>query len=462
MNYTNYTKSRDCFVHCLEILSNDTIFCKELLQTDSYDEFLQKMQKRLRDDQIIPGPEFIPDCLELVLHFDKPLSAYKPRINIELKNIHGITKVAVLGFWMIESTISKFTLRPFGGWWNYFKHSFPGKRQPDIHEAPTVHLNNSISAETRMMKEKFDRLGNQCWRQHIDWEDQELGPNVYDEGLHGGDVEPGYMGRALLAHELAGQMLGLPLGIAEYEYLFLAGKNHIQKHIKYDTTPRNLWRLRHLLDTDVYSDIDPVHIRKLSHNYWEVTAFNYLYKQHSEIFRQSNRPIADYFSNRYGDNIKITKKMLDNEFMRCQICFFDEYHTVTQIREAISSKLAAFYRTMENLNFCLQKGQAGIGNEETGLLELAGLIRWLELLHPFRGGNTRHHIILLNKLLVEAGFCPSILCNRNDAPYRSPAGWKDQIITGMLRWQIICGLIETGLYFHLLQIRPPNYIYHRH
>jgi hypothetical protein len=461
MDYQTYKNNKEYFEHCLDLLTNDNGFCQQLLQTTTYDEFLLKLHTYLQDNQTNPNPECINTCLELAMRIDKPLFMYKPRIDLELKAINGFTKFAVVALWLIENTKSKITSRPFGGWWHWFKHQLSKKQQPHSHKPPTVTLESPVSPETALIKKVFNRLGEHCWRQHIDWEDQELGPNVYDEGTHGGDVEPGYIESALHAHDLAGRMLGLPLGSDEYEFLFLAGRRHIQKGIRYDTTPRNLWRLKHLLEADVLADIDSSQVRYIPHYHWEVMAFNYFYKKHTGNFRQTNRPITEYLNSKYGDDIKITKKLLDNEFMRYQICFFDEYHTDSEIKMAIGNKLAAFYRKMQDLDFNLQKGQTGMGNEDAGLQEITKLVRWLEILHPFRGGNTRHNIILLNKLLVEAGFCPTILANRNDAPYRSVRGWNDQIITGMLRWQIIYGLIRVGLFFHLMQIRPSHYIYHR-
>lgn len=461
MDYQTYIKYQENLEHCVGFLSSDTGLCQQLLQTTSFEEFLQKLQSRLQIQSTNFEPEYIHKCLELALHIDKPLSAYKPRINLDQKKISGIVKPAVITLWLVESIIAAIIRRPFGGWQHWFKHLFSRKLQPQSHKPYAISMDHPASTETAVMKKMFDCLGDQCWRQHIDWEDQELGPNVYNEGSHGGDVEPGYIENALKAHELAGRMLGLTMDIAEYEHLFLAGRRHNQNRIRYDTTPRNLWRLRHLLEADVYADMDPSQIRYIPHYHWEIMAFNYLYKRHTDIFLQANRLPADYLIGKYGNNMKITRKMLNNEFMRCQICFFDEFHTDSDIRLAISNKLASFYSKMQELGFNLQKGQTGTGNEEAGLLEIAALTRWLEILHPFRGGNTRHNIIFLNKLLVESGYCPTILANRNDAPYRSVEGWKDQIITGMLRWHSIYGLLRVGLFFHLWQIRPPHYIHHR-
>lgn len=452
--YQNYINQKEYFENCLGILSEDNEFCKQLLQAGTYNTFLQKLSARLESKQKKFQPEYINSCLELALYFDKPLPAYKPKINLELEKIEGIVKPAVVVLWFSEKTISMITQKPFGGRWHWFKHKFTKGHHSSSHKPQAINLNNLASPEVMVMKEKFNRLGDQLWRQHIDWEDQEFGQNVYDEGLHGGDVELGYIESALQAHEFAGRMLGMPLGIEEYEQLFFSGRRHVQKSIRYDTTPRNLWRLKALLEPDVHADMDPEHIRYIPHYHWEVMAFNYLREKYSDIFMKDNLLIANYLYAKYGENIKITKKLLDKEFMRCQINFFNEYHTDVEIRHAINKKLAEFYKNMGALGFDMQMGQVATGNEEAGLLEIAKLTRWLEILHPFIGGNTRHNIILLNKLLIEAGFCPIILSNRNDAPYRSARGWMEQILTGMLRWSVVCGLINIGLFVHLLQIKP--------
>lgn len=460
VDYHNFREQSSHFDQCLDRIKADPEICRQLLQATSCNEFSRLFHSSLQELQKDISRKEIDDWLDLSLHFRPPLSSYKPQINLELEEIHGTVKPVIITLYFIENLVEKITRKPFGGWRNRILLMFTGKRQPPLRDPPSVSLPGSMPVCTEMQA-LFNRLGKERWRQHIDWEDQELGDRVYDTGTHGGDVEPGYIGSAMEAHTLAAKMLGVQLDLDKYELLFLAGRKHIQKHIRYDTTPRNLWRLRHLLDNDVYADIDPEHIRYIPHYRWEVMAFNYLYRRYSERFRSENPCVAEYFSARYGNHPKITKRILDREFMRCQICFFDHFHDDSQIRQAITGKLSEFYRRMNELGYNLQTGQRKDGNEEAGLYTIADLIRWLEILHPFRGGNTRHHINLLNKLLVEAGFCPTILANRNDAPYLSTRGWKDRIVTGMLRWEIVCGLIETGLYPHLLQIRPQHYVYHQ-
>ena len=461
VDYHTFRENSQHFDQCLNLLTKDSGSCQQLLQTASCDEFSRLLYSLLRDMQPGFNRDYIPTWLDLALHFAPPRSSCKPRIDLRLGEIHGPVKLLIITLWLSGNIMEKISCKPFGGWNNRILHLFSGNRQPASREPPSVSLPESVPENKTFMQAIFNQFGEERWRQHIDWEDQELGDKVYDTGAHGGDVEPGYIKSALHAHDLATRMLGQQLGIEEYEILFLAGRQHIQNRIKYDTTPRNLWRMRHLLESDVYADIDPAHIRFIPHYHWEVMAFNYLYSRYAERFRNENPYVAEYFSARYGNNPVITKKILDREFMRCQICFFPHNHNDGQIRQAISDRLATFYRKMDELGYDLQTGHTGNGNEDAGLKEIADLVRWLEILHPFRGGNTRHHINLLNKLLVEAGFWPTILANRNDAPYRSVRGWQDQIITGMLRWKIVYGLIHAGLYPHLLQIRPAEYVYHQ-
>ena len=50
----------------------------------------------------------------------------------------------------------------------------------------------SISPTPEVAKAIFWGLGDQFWKQIIDFKYQQYGPQVFDEGLHGDTIEPGF------------------------------------------------------------------------------------------------------------------------------------------------------------------------------------------------------------------------------------------------------------------------------
>ncbi|MDP6709254.1 MAG: hypothetical protein QF893_23190, partial [Alphaproteobacteria bacterium] len=135
------------------------------------------------------------------------------------------------------------------------------------------------------------------------------------------------------------------------------------------------------------------------------------------------------------------------------------------IKAKLDARLAEFYRRMRDLDDakrvlpeagCRSAGQSDPALTrivDDQLMEITRLVKWLEYCRPFYDGNTRNNILILNKLLVEYGFVPAILAQRNDAPFFTDGDWCHYIREGMRRWHLLSCLRQMGLLAPVLAFR---------
>lgn len=437
-------------------LSNDERLRGRLLQSESIESVLRLAASQAGVGEIGTDAGGLARRIAHVVKVEAPNTFAKPQVNLQLSDLRGPARCRIILLWLAARISAVFDTPPLGGWRSVLRR----RRKPSApaFERPAANPSRRSSVlapdEAAAKRAEFDALGKETWRMYVDWEDQEFGPEVYDKGLHGGLNEPGYLENALMTHRAVAATLGQRLDGRRYEALHHDALRYQGAWaLNYDTTPRHLWRLREFVDRDVLSGLAPRHYRRIRHRRWETAAFNYLYGNDMEAFVRDNPLVAEVLIRKYGPRPRITAHQMDRDFFRIEVSLLEGDRTPGAVRAMLDRRFEQFYRRMEELT---GSGLRDDDLEVAKLLEIAKQHRWLEYLHPYSDGNTRVSLLVLNKLLLENGFSPAILAQRNDAPYNSDASWSRVIREGMERWQAIRWLNDLGLLEHVLSLRPKN------
>ncbi len=212
---------------------------------------------------------------------------------------------------------------------------------------------------------------------------------VYDHGLHGRDAEPGFLASMARAHALASREIGAPLDRALLQRLHEAALGH--------ATPKLAYR-----DHAFHVAVDPRRLRRGS--------LPWLTRSGVRL-----EPIEE-------DGVA-----------RLRVLFVDvdggEEGIVRRLERVLSTGRAALARAKD---------------AEQRLLAIARLHARLELLHPTEDGNTRRHLVVLDKLLVEHGFWPVILDEPNDVVVMDARRWAEALRRGMARFQAAARAVAFG------------------
>lgn len=334
-------------------------------------------------------------------------------------------------------------------------------------------LNSKLTLPTKAEAQKvFWALGDDFWKQIIDGRYQKHGPMVFDQGLHGKDVEPGFFGSLKSGCEFTSEHLGERPTVTFYKELHAK----LCAHFKGDATRTNMdakdagkfnkhslyiyHKLRH--DSDVnekqYKIIDEMKsgenmpqwiidmlppetlekIKELKESYPAAKAFvdcleseatakcQRAVESMNERFSQLGiEPYCSLQFKSFGEKENPMYYLRyfhinDYEVERIVHLLFDRYNNKI---DEINAKYA---------NFSTEKEKKDCFSEK--ITAIADLFQMLEWLHPFADGQGRTDLSLLSKLLTEQGLNPAIL----EEPYMSSwsdlSDWKEYLENGVARW----------------------------
>jgi hypothetical protein len=243
----------------------------------------------------------------------------------------------------------------------------------------------------RSAARRFDALHDESWRLYVDRDHQHWGPTVYDLGRHGRDREPGFLASMGRAHRLAATSLGAPLDRGLLQRLHEAALGHAD--------PRLAYR-----DHAFQVTIDAARLQPGS-RLW-LTSCSVSLHPHDDEGRARVRVIFEPIGGREAATVRRLEAVLARG----------------------RRELAAAARR----------------DEDARLLAVARLHARLELLHPTEDGNTRRHLVVLNKLLVEQGLWPTILDEPNDVVALDARGWASAIARGMRRFRAAARAVAYG------------------
>lgn len=409
--------------------------------------------------------------LDLLLTVDPPYYFANPNVSVDLKKLPRLARWCVVAAWLGSRVTSRFDTPPLYGRRFDRWRELLGRRRQLADRVPTKAAERSEMARVysaralASVRAMHDALGPDTWRMVVDWEDQEYGPEVYDLQKHqrrGTEPEPGYLAHSLDAYGYLSELSGRRLSLEQFEEAHRRSVRYRTKRARsYNTGIREFWRPRDWADPDVFDDIEPCHLRRYKHRHFEVLAFRYANPSDVEAFRRAYPLTAELFLRKYG-HLNLSARILDREYLRFRVCYFDRPCTVETMRAKIVERLDEFYDAMADL----EREKSGLGAAadrceaaaleaiaDKQLLEIARLQKFIEYLRPFGDGNTRLSNMILHKLLADFDFTPAILAQRNDAPYRSDRNWRGNIREGMARWQAVRHFAAMGLLEHVLSLR---------
>lgn len=342
----------------------------------------------LDDNQIIQFPKSL-DRLEKL----KYLSFSKNKISSFPEGMDSLKKLKHFCFTgnPINTFPEEIGALPF---WSLHPRYYPCLKQGSLQST----LNSEIS-KLDFLKNYFG-LGDKKWMECIDGCDQFYGENVYDEGLHGHSVEPGFLGSMRKAFEHLGS------------------------------------RPNQILNADFYLDLHKV---TCGH-------FSSLGREGVGVFRDSNKALSATF--REPEYLMHTEAMIEfnNLNERLSQMFGASFRLgsmeiismapkTVKIRYAILSQaqVSVFF------NFFLTEFYKEIGHSnsnEERVEAIAKLIQRLEWLHPVADGCGRTDTALLNYLLCCYGFNPVLLKFPYVSSCMSLENWKKAVFEGMKAWRL--------------------------
>jgi hypothetical protein len=240
------------------------------------------------------------------------------------------------------------------------------------------------------MKRTYRALGDDKWKEIIDGEYHRHGKEVFDRGLHGRTVEPGFIGSAEKACDVIEESLGQRLTPEFYLRVHKVACGHFRG----DATGTLMGQEK----VGVFRNVDDMISMGLTGDY----------RLSAEGIDEFNRTGLGVLQFDGLGGAKLLYKLMS--------------------RAEIEAKLKEYIADYEN-EIIASKTQ----NDK--LLAIARFTQRLEWLHPVRDGSGRMWILLLGKLLVENGFHPAIL----DLPYRSACRglkeWCEYLKQGLVAWE---------------------------
>ncbi len=313
---------------------------------------------------------------------------------------------------------------------------------------------------------KLSRPKNELWRLHIDWEHQMYGPETYEEGYHSTNKrhrERGYLNGCVNAHEEMILHVGEPIDLqlfTEVNRLLLTP--HRPHRNVYALEYAQVTRIKHTTDEPFIKDLDKKYVRKHPFARWEVYVFGKFLRKKDFMYKHYPY-LANYFNYKYGDDFKLTKRMLNDEMYRYHVSFteFRWFNRRRHHEKGIIDNLQEVSIDMEKLREerkrILEENSIDQENKlfdlsRRQLLRIAVFQKWIEYLHAFSDGTSRQGCMLANKVLVEYGFSPSVSCFRHDSRFYTDEIWAANMCEGMSRWEMIALFSEMGILEEVLRL----------
>ncbi|MFI4957322.1 MAG: Fic family protein [Gammaproteobacteria bacterium] len=352
---------------------------------------------------------------------------------------------------------------------------------------------------TEQMQETYWSLGDQWWKQIIDGDCHEFGPEVFDKGLHSGAVEPGFLKSLYNGMLYASDELGKPLSIEFYKTLHQQLCNHFAgdandtlmssegtgkyrtKNVKSDFALKycmDAEMLHHYLCVEISGKIERAITYRSTH--FHVKSDN----TSKDVYEAWKKGTKTYYPQKYrfskkfiskADEVKDLEGFFKKEAISSAIAvqafeksWGNKINSLNEYILKISQDLECPRFVMFSLIELNSSGESGLKSIKIDYLKLephvmnsvieklfhhfntsiqepqsrkskltliADLYQKLDWLHPFLDGQGRVDLVLLSKLLTENGFHPAIL----DDPYFSSTStlseWVEELEKGLIAWE---------------------------
>jgi hypothetical protein len=261
---------------------------------------------------------------------------------------------------------------------------------------PGVKLTTSAEELTKA----YFGLGEQKWRECIDGAYHDKGKFVFDQGLHGGTTEPGFVGSMENAFNFVAPFLSRKIDSAWFLQLHKRTCGHFNG------------------DPNIYL-MGQERVGVFRHRDVGAT-FSGVYQVTPEALQEFNA-LDQHLKNLFGDSYGLgTFQDLG------QGSKFLHYKSMTeeQVATIFNYFLYNFYNEVE-----------GAINSDEKLLAIARLHQRLEWLHPVLDGTSRTDIALMNKNLTDYGFHPAILEHPHVSSSYGLKQWVKYLKKGLVKWE---------------------------
>ncbi len=256
------------------------------------------------------------------------------------------------------------------------------------------------TASANELKKTYFGLGEQKWRECIDGTHQDKGKFVFDQGLHGGTTEPGFIGSMENAFEFIPPFLNRKV------------------------------------DADWYLQL---HKRTCGHFNGDPTVF-LMGQERVGIFR--NRDVGATFNGVYQVTQealqefnaldKELKQLLGDSFGLGTFIDLGGGSTYLHYKSMTDKQVATIFNYFLN-NFYYEVERAQTLDEK--LMAIAKLHQRLEWLHPVLDGTSRTSIAFMNKNLTDYGFHPAILEYPHVSSSYGLKQWFEYLKRGLAKWE---------------------------
>lgn len=239
------------------------------------------------------------------------------------------------------------------------------------------------------------------------------GPFVFDRGLHGGNVEPGFISSLLNAVTFASKN---PLTIESYKKINELACSHFSQlpSSVIACTPDKIGKFR--AGNEVYcptyrdKPIDyPTRVEVIRAQVHKIMIKYGLEKDICTFEKQTETS--------HNIKIKVEYIITDN----------------AKLEELVEKFFQDFREIIENLPLPRERNES---EREIALRAIAELHQNLEWLHPFHDGQSRTTLIVLRKLLIEQGFTPGLFKNPFFAAFATLDEWVEYLKEAMEKWKI--------------------------
>jgi hypothetical protein len=276
-----------------------------------------------------------------------------------------------------------------------------GSKIPPIPEVSIRQVRyNPLRSEAEMRRE-YNKLGHLKWLEAVDGIHSIYGALVYDEGLHGGMKEPGFM-----------------LGVAN---CFKKITNHLGEEITADY----FLSLHKVLCAHMKGQSGVTHMNserigafrtKGDITSWKVRGVYEMTEEAIEEFNQIEPSLGEFIKLPNGEYLLLYREMSEDEVRAYYNLFLSD----------LKSELEA----------------AGFDSDKR-ITAVARFIQRTQWLHSVHDGCGRTDTALMNEILTVVGFHPAIL----KLPYLSSTlplrHWKQFLIQGLLDWEDIARQFES-------------------
>ncbi|MEX0962097.1 MAG: Fic family protein [Simkaniaceae bacterium] len=236
--------------------------------------------------------------------------------------------------------------------------------------------------------------GDNWWKPYIDYSYHQLGPYVFDEGLHNSKMaEPGYLDNLQKAVVLSCDLLEEnSLTVETYKKVHAVATEHFNGWITASSSYRGVFRGSKL-----------------------VSCF----------------PPASSFGSSKREREMKQEELKNSSHFKTQ---FEEMDKVVGVRYPLFKSSEEIHRCVDFLISEFNEKIEGCSEPNEKLKLIANIFQQLEWLHPFLDGQGRTDLVLLGTLLAKHGFNPAVLKEPYISTWTNLEQWTSQLIEGIERW----------------------------